>query len=274
MSTKNTMDEAGLAHKVPYRLDLLPWRAIMAAAEVMAKGVEDHPKEGWRKMSVWDLINHALGHIIMFFMKRNDEDHLAHALCRVAMAWEVHYGKREEFINMISKEMEEVRDTRVNNYIKSKVQEEHDQYKDPILSTINSSKVIYLCYPYKDNPERRTRIISEVAREIRDKYPDKLVLVPHLLFQYMNETTQRDKILQMCLDTVKLCDTLLVVGDTVSDGMTLEVAEAVKLEKKIGEYSEAEAKKKVEIKEHEELTDAICTNHKPYKPHVRMDDRD
>lgn len=263
MSTKSTMDNNGLAHKVLYRFDLLPMRAIMAAAEVMAKGAEDHPKNGWMKMSVGDLINHALGHIIQFLIGDRGEDHIAHAICRVAMAWEVYNNKRDKFISDCQEEIDHyktIKDTLGSVFpasVPPPPKMDMDALVRPSMFPLLSAKVVYLCYPYSDDPERRTRIISEVAREIRDKYPNKFMLIPHLLFQYMDEKTQREKIMQMCLNAIDLCDTLLVVGDFVSDGMMMEVSRATELGKVISDYSDAEARKRVEVMEHNELSKMV-----------------
>ena len=79
----------GLASPVSYRFDLIPAGALMKMAEVMAEGAATgHKDDGWREMKIADLINHALGHIVKYQMGQEDEDHLAHAMVRVMMAWE------------------------------------------------------------------------------------------------------------------------------------------------------------------------------------------
>ena len=82
----------GLASPVSYRFDLLPVHALMKMAEVMEEGHRTgHKDHGWTKMSVDDLLNHAIGHIVQHMQDVKDgEDHLSHAMVRLMMAWEVH----------------------------------------------------------------------------------------------------------------------------------------------------------------------------------------
>lgn len=90
----------GLASPVSYRFDLIPAHALMKMAEVMEEGHRTgHKDHGWTKMSVDDLLNHAIGHIVQYMQGVKDgEDHLSHAMVRLMMAWEVDRmnGRREK----------------------------------------------------------------------------------------------------------------------------------------------------------------------------------
>jgi hypothetical protein len=71
------------------RPDLLPSEAVLAAGRVLAFGLEKHPDELWKTLSVEDHVAASLRHI---YQHQNGPDpetgesHLAHALCRLAFA--------------------------------------------------------------------------------------------------------------------------------------------------------------------------------------------
>lgn len=93
----------GLASPVSYRFDLIPPHALMKMAEVMEEGARTgHKDEGWRKMSVDDLLNHAVGHIIKYRQGVDDkEDHLSHAMIRLMMAWEKNRDTQVELYSIL-----------------------------------------------------------------------------------------------------------------------------------------------------------------------------
>lgn len=80
--------EGGVQARVDGRFDLVPPEAILAIARIMEMGIKrGYTEDNWRKISLNSQLNHAIAHIIKFMMKIEDgEDHLAHALTRLAMA--------------------------------------------------------------------------------------------------------------------------------------------------------------------------------------------
>lgn len=198
--------EDGLAAKVEYRFDLLDPCAIMEMAKVMQEGLDTgHDADGWRKMEVNDIINHAQGHLIKHMMGEKDEDHLAHAMVRTMMAWSVNHSKKEQ-------------------------------------GTV--PMVIYICHPYKDNPAHRTRTARNAASLLWKAYREycPLILVPHLMFGFMDEETQRKDIMEMCLKAVDVCTLFVILGKHVSDGMEEEIERAQKLGKMIVEVDDIHAR--------------------------------
>jgi hypothetical protein len=74
-------------------MDLIPPEAMFTMGRVMCEGKAKGYGDGnWRKIGRADHINHALGHLYAYLWERardplfDGEDHLGHALCRVAMA--------------------------------------------------------------------------------------------------------------------------------------------------------------------------------------------
>lgn len=172
----------GKQSEIDVAFDLLDPDAMFALARVLQEGRrKGRTTEGWKSLPVEDHLNHALMHIFGFMQGDRQEDHLQHAFCRLMMAWSVAHSRSAEA----------------------------------------GMRWVYLCYPYKDDPVRRTR---DIVRWAQDHYdPGVHFLIPHLSMQYMDEETQRYSIMQRCREAVLRCDELWVIGDDVSDGMVEEI---------------------------------------------------
>lgn len=75
----------------PFRMDLLPPHAILKISEILKsgaakynKGDDEHPN--WRLIPLRDHLNHALIHITAYLADDKQENHLAHAGCRILFA--------------------------------------------------------------------------------------------------------------------------------------------------------------------------------------------
>jgi hypothetical protein len=73
------------------RPDLLPSEAVLAAGRVLAFGLEKHPDELWKTLSVEDHVAACTRHLFTYLGgekqdNESSESHLAHALCRLAFA--------------------------------------------------------------------------------------------------------------------------------------------------------------------------------------------
>ena len=86
---------------------------------------------------------------------------------------------------------------------------------------------VFISHPFSASPERHAAAVKRIARALaRDGC---LPLAPQIyLPQFVDEATQRDLALQMCLDLVSLSDELRVYG-RVTEGMRLEIEAARKL---------------------------------------------
>lgn len=65
-------------------LDAQMPHAISAMRDTMEEGGKTHEKGGWRKQSADVHLAHAMQHLVRMNVDK-DEDHAAHALCRLAM---------------------------------------------------------------------------------------------------------------------------------------------------------------------------------------------
>lgn len=73
----------------PYRLDLIPPKALLNTAAILKQGAVKYGENNWRGLSVEDNLNHALVHIYAYLASDRQDDHLGHALCRMMFAKEL-----------------------------------------------------------------------------------------------------------------------------------------------------------------------------------------
>lgn len=69
-------------------MDSLSNEPLTAIARVMEEGLKKYPKNNWLLISYEDHINHALCHLYMHIKGDEQDEHLEHALTRIAMAYE------------------------------------------------------------------------------------------------------------------------------------------------------------------------------------------
>jgi len=87
MSELEKFKSGATRSKLNVRWDLLPATAMRQAAEVMHLGAELHGPRNWEKgLSCEVAINHCLDHVFAFQAGDQSENHLAHAICNLAMA--------------------------------------------------------------------------------------------------------------------------------------------------------------------------------------------
>lgn len=85
--------------------------------------------------------------------------------------------------------------------------------------------VVYICSPYRGDTEGNTRKAQRYSRyAVEHGY---IPIAPHLLLpQFVSEETERELALFMGMVLLSKCKELWVCGDTVSEGMTAEIAKA------------------------------------------------
>lgn len=85
--TPTVTNEAGAKQsRLAYRADLLPPLAILAVARVLHGGAEKYGPDNWRGIATADHINHAIVHMFAFLAGDAQDEHLAHAVCRLLFA--------------------------------------------------------------------------------------------------------------------------------------------------------------------------------------------
>jgi len=87
--------------------------------------------------------------------------------------------------------------------------------------------VVFVSHAFSSDPISYGRRVAEIARELSST--GHLPLAPQIyLPRFLNEETERDLALRLCLELVGLADEVWVYGEP-TDGMRLEIAEAERL---------------------------------------------
>lgn len=92
--------------------------------------------------------------------------------------------------------------------------------------TKGTTKLVYICHPYSDDPELNEFKVREICRAVVTS--GAVPLGPQIyLPQFMDEGTQRKQAMEACLRLMRVCDEVWVYGHTLSDGMAQEVGLAL-----------------------------------------------
>jgi hypothetical protein len=106
----HTNEKGGKQSKLYVAYHLIDPNALEALAAIHHRGAVKYTPDNWRSIDTEEHLNHAMHHITQgmkiltgrrrgMYMPRDQEDHLAHALCRLtfALAMEIQqYGKHPE----------------------------------------------------------------------------------------------------------------------------------------------------------------------------------
>jgi hypothetical protein len=65
---------------------LIPPEALLSLSYVVGMGAGRYAENNWRRIPMADHVSHALEHLFLHMNGDKDDDHLDHALCRLAMA--------------------------------------------------------------------------------------------------------------------------------------------------------------------------------------------
>jgi hypothetical protein len=87
---------------------------------------------------------------------------------------------------------------------------------------------VYVCHPFADAPAKNVVCVRRICRLLVEQ--DLLPIAPHLyLPQFIDETTEREHAIALCLELVELADELRVYGGRVTSGMRREIERAREL---------------------------------------------
>ena len=113
----------------------------------------------------------------------------------------------------------------------------HEGYADPtayaaLTKVIRQNRFAYICSPYRDNPRVNIMRARHYCKFAVSK--GRIPIAPHLYFpQFMSEEMERERVMQMNFELLKLCSEVWVFGDRITEGMEAELARAGRLRKKI-----------------------------------------
>lgn len=86
--------------------------------------------------------------------------------------------------------------------------------------------IVYICHPYSDDPCGNREKVARICEKIIDsECCSEAVPIPvHLyMYQYIDENSHRDLVMELCLETLLACNEIWVVGNKISDGMRSEL---------------------------------------------------
>ena len=87
--------------------------------------------------------------------------------------------------------------------------------------------IVFISHPFSSDPALHSSTVANITRRIALK--DHLPLAPQIYLPvFLNEDTERDLALKLCLQFVALADEVRVYGEP-TEGMRLEIAEAQRL---------------------------------------------
>ena len=84
---------------------------------------------------------------------------------------------------------------------------------------------VYVCHPFAGDVPGNTTRVRAICRALADS--GFLPVAPHLyLPRFLDEATERERALAVCLELVAACDEVRVYGGTVTAGMMREIERA------------------------------------------------
>ena len=103
----------------------------------------------------------------------------------------------------------------------------HEGYADPtayaaLTKVIRQNRFAYICSPYRDNPRVNVMRARQYCRFAVSQ--GRIPIAPHLYFpQFMSEEMEREKVMQMNFELLKLCGEVWVFGEQITEGMAMEI---------------------------------------------------
>lgn len=90
-------------------------------------------------------------------------------------------------------------------------------------------KILYICHPYKSNPQLNRIKALKFAEKISTE--GGIPITPHVLFPFLNDENPYDraKAMSYCIELLSVCHFVAVCGSIITEGMKIELEEAKKL---------------------------------------------
>jgi hypothetical protein len=87
------------------------------------------------------------------------------------------------------------------------------------------ARKVYVCHPFADDPAANTECIRRICASLVER--GTVPVAPQLyLPQFIDEVSERETALAMCLALLEDCNEVRVYGPAITDGMRREIAHA------------------------------------------------
>ena len=93
------------------------------------------------------------------------------------------------------------------------------------MATASYMSRVYICHPYSGDAEGNARKVAAICRQVVNS--GRLPIAPQIyLPAFVDEKNERDLAISLCLEMISFCDELLICGDTITEGMRIEIEHA------------------------------------------------
>lgn len=96
------------------------------------------------------------------------------------------------------------------------------------MKEIDNKLKIFICSPYRGDIEHNSEVAKYWCKQVISE--GNIPVAPHLYFpQFLNDEDNKERQigLNLAILLLKSCDELWICGDTISDGMSNEIATAI-----------------------------------------------
>lgn len=163
-----------------------------------------------------------------------------HLLDTATMAWPLLSAKKLDSVSLTpvckylgierGKEHAALADARASLEVARRLlngQDDHAQVSDGAgeKRALFRTRRVYVCHPYRNAPAQNVEQVTAICKELSASglFP----VAPQLyLPQFVDEATERERALALCLELLDVSDEVRVYGRSITDGMLLEIERA------------------------------------------------